>query len=67
MNPCWNIIISLLVYLVIAIASYMMGRNDECKKWAEIWFNQWKTILEGQAELEARLIRIMNEIKYVPK
>lgn len=55
MSPTWNMITALLAYVIIAIGSYLMGRMDENKKWAKIWFEQWRSICEGQIDMEKRL------------
>lgn len=61
MSPIWNVSLALSVYAIIAIASYMMGRMAENRKWAEIWFNQWRSVLDAQGALETRLIKLVTE------
>lgn len=61
MTPFWNMMIALFAYVIIAAGSYMMGRMDENRKWATIWFNQWRTVLDAQGALETRLISLVNQ------
>lgn len=59
MNPVWNTVISLSVYVIIAIASYLMGRLDEQKKWGTLFFNHWRMIVEAQYDMEKRIMAIL--------
>ncbi len=59
MNPAWNMALALMTYTIIAIGSYMMGRMDENKKWAHIWFDQWRSIAQAQIDMENRITAIL--------
>jgi hypothetical protein len=58
-SPTSSMILSILVYIVIAIASYLMGRTDENRKWAKLWYEQWKCVIESQFEMENRIKEII--------
>ena len=67
MSPGFSMALSIFVYVIIAIASYLMGRSDECKKWASIWFEQWKAVMEGQVEMENRISALIMRAERRPE
>jgi hypothetical protein len=46
MSDWISLILELLNMFVLSIGFYFMGRNDENKKWAHVWFEQWRTLTE---------------------